>query len=71
MLSVVVWIVQLKCAWCIIWVCLNACEQLKGCLKVAFPGDLFLMEVSLGLLQELSECNFKVCFCLISVKGYF
>lgn len=30
----------LKRAWCVIWVRLNAYEQLRGCLKVAFPGDV-------------------------------
>lgn len=70
MFSVVVRIMLLKCAWCIIWVYLNACEQLRGCLKVAFPGDLCLMAVSLGLLQALSECNLKGLFYLKSVKGY-
>lgn len=34
---VVVRIMLLKCAWCIIWLHLNAGGQLCGCLKVAFP----------------------------------
>lgn len=40
---VVVRIMLLKTAWCIIWVHLNACERLRGCLEVAFLGDLCVL----------------------------
>lgn len=52
-------IILLKCAWCILWVYLNACEQLRGCPKVAFPGDLFLIAVSLDFFRNCLSANSK------------
>lgn len=45
---VVARVMLLKRAWCVIWVRLNAYEQLRGCLKVAFPGDVCSVAGGLG-----------------------